>query len=518
MATSLKQLTDHNLLVAAFAAAQTNQHELAIKHFKEAVRRDPGDPFAYLEMGKCYHAIEYPDQSRACLEKVSGFAETDPSLLIPLAAAYQVARDYPRAIDAMRRAVHEPALQPVALIRQAELLELSNQLDDAEEVLDQVAEANRIPAYFSISAKLYRRRGEFDKARSILEELIAATDPTQSDFLASLQYELALIYDKLGDYSTAYKTLKDAKSHHMKSDAYKISERGRRGAVRILTGLCRKIEPETLSDWAGQQSAPTLHDRQPCFLLGHPRSGTTLIEQALDAHPDVVSADETSIFHNTAWMPVALDYGKQGESDLTNFLDSMSPNYVRKLRKNYRQHWLRAIGRKTRKNKVWLDKNPALTTRLGVIARLFPDARIIFALRDPRDVILSSFMQPVGINDWSINWLTLEETVDYYCFAMQMWLDIREKISNPWMEVRYEDVVGDFEGEARRVTSHLGLEWNPAQLDIQSHVRSKVVFSPTYSDVTQPIYQSSIKRWENYREQLAPFEEKLAPYVQQFGY
>ena len=520
MAKSIKQLSDHDLLVAAFTAAQTNQHALAIKHFKEALKRDPNDPFAYLEMAKCYFAIEYLENSQACLQKVSAFAKNDTALLIPLAGAYQIIRDYPKAIETMQKAEAIAEFRVTALTRQAELYELCNKLDLSENAIAKIQETERTPASLAILAKIYRRKGELDQARVILEGLIADTPEEQGDFVSSLRYELATLYDKRGNFHEAFRTLQKAKDYHVSTDAYNISSRGRKGVVQTLSGLCEEIERATLMQWKESQSNPRNIHNQPqhCFLLGHPRSGTTLIEQALDAHSDIQSADETSIFHNAIWMPTIFDLQKKGGQTYAELLDTVSPNYVRKLRGNYTQHWLRSQGSNARSHRIWLDKNPALTTRLAVIARFFPDASIVFALRDPRDVVLSSYMQPVGINDWSINWLTLRETVDYYCFAMQMWLDIRDKLQNPWIEVRYEDVVNDFKEQAQRVTGHLDLRWSDTQENVQGHVQNKVIYSPTYGDVTQPIYKSSLHRWRQYRDWIAPFEKQLYPFIQQFGY
>lgn len=525
MAIPIKKLSDHDLLVAAFTAAQTNQHPLAIKHFKEAIRRDPGDPFAYLEMAKSYFAIEDPEKSQQCLAKVSRFAKNEPHLLIALAGVYQTIRDYPKAIKAMQRAENIPELKITALTRQAELYESSNQLESANAALSKINSNEETAASHAINAKLLRRNGKLDQAQLILESLIEQTHDDQTEFTSSLQYELANVLDKQKKYQDAYQTLEAAKSHHTSTDAYNISQRGRRGVIARLNNLCQKIDTNTLAHWARQQKESTPRNSptsttvpQHCFLLGHPRSGTTLIEQSLDSHPQIQSADETAIFHNTAWMPSVLEHDKHTDTSYLDFLDTLPPNFIRRTRRNYQQHWLRSMGKEAPNHRVWLDKNPALTTRIAVIARFFPEAPVIFALRDPRDVILSAYMQPVGINDWSINWLTLEETVDYYCFAMQMWLDIRDKLDNPWIEIRYEDVVADFETQAKRATNHLGLEWNSSQLNIPEHVQKKIVFSPTYGDVARPIYQSSLNRWQHYREQIAPFEEKLQPFVQEFGY
>jgi hypothetical protein len=165
-----------------------------------------------------------------------------------------------------------------------------------------------------------------------------------------------------------------------------------------------------------------------------------------------------------------------------------------------------------------IDKNPELTMLLPLVARVFPDMKILFALRDPRDVVVSCFSQRLPLNAVSVHYLTLEGTAKKYARTMRSWLKIRDMLRNPWIEVRYEDTVADIERQARTVLSFLGLPWDDAVLDYHRRAQRKHVHSPTYEAVTKPVYSSSINRWRNYETQLAPCMEILQPYVEAFGY
>lgn len=520
MAKSLKKLEDDDLLVAAFTAMQTNQYMLAVQHFKEVLRRDPGDPFAHLEMAKCYFSVDDPDKAVACVKKVFTHAKQDPTLWLQLANVCQYIRQYSLAIKALKEAELIAEFRQVSLVRQAEIYELSNKLTEAETALEKIKNSET-QASLAIHAKLLKRRENYKEAAGVLEELISKANKDNVVFISSLQYELASVYDKHGHFTKAAEALEKAKSFHRGTDAYKIAERGRSGVTNILSGLCKQLDDTTLERWKNEAenvSSNLSNSHKHSFLLGHPRSGTTLIEQVLDAHPEVISADETFMFHNTVWMPTVLK-NDQTETHFSELLNNLTKNPIRIARREYKLHWERSVLSKLSGSpSLLLDKNPALTTRLAVIARFFPDAPIVFALRDPRDVVISSYMQPVGVNDWSINWLTIEEAVDYYCFTMQMWLDIRHKLVNPWIEVKYEDCVSDFEGQAKRVTQHLGLEWSQSQEDVQQHISKKAVFSPTYADVGKAVYSSSVARWKNYKELLNPHLDKLMPFIKEFGY
>lgn len=155
---------------------------------------------------------------------------------------------------------------------------------------------------------------------------------------------------------------------------------------------------------------------------------------------------------------------------------------------------------------------------MPVINWAFPELKMLIALRDPRDVVLSCFMQKSPPTPISSNWLTLSETADYYARVMKTWLVVRDLAAGAWLEFRYEDLVADLEREARRILEFLGLDWNERVLKFYEHARTKLVRSPTYKDVAQPIYQRSVGRWQNYAKHLEPVLETLQPFIKEFRY
>jgi hypothetical protein len=167
---------------------------------------------------------------------------------------------------------------------------------------------------------------------------------------------------------------------------------------------------------------------------------------------------------------------------------------------------------------LWLDKNPSPTAWLPVWLRLFPELKVLIALRDPRDVVVSCYFQNLRLNATNANFLSLERTARHYADLMDVWLRLRELGGFEWLESRYEDVVANVEAEGRRVTEFLGLSWHPQQAAFHETNRKKFVFSPTYSDVTRPVHQRSVGRWKNYAEALSPLQAGLAGYCRTFNY
>jgi hypothetical protein len=142
--------------------------------------------------------------------------------------------------------------------------------------------------------------------------------------------------------------------------------------------------------------------------------------------------------------------------------------------------------------------------------------RVIIALRDPRDVIVSCFFQNIPLNVANANFLTLERTAHHYSVLMDVWLAVRRWEGLAWTETRYEDTVADPRKEGRRVTEFLGLRWRKEQMNYQKNERH--VFSPTYHDVTLPVHSRSVARWHAYEKYHAPALPILKPYLTQFGY
>jgi hypothetical protein len=153
------------------------------------------------------------------------------------------------------------------------------------------------------------------------------------------------------------------------------------------------------------------------------------------------------------------------------------------------------------------------------VLRVFPETRLLVALRDPRDVVLSCYLRYLPLNAVSVQFLDVERAAARYAFDMSAWLKYRELIPGPWREIRYEDTVADVAGQARKALDTLGLPWAEQVLGYRQRLADKKrVTSPSYEAVAQPIYSRSIGRWKNYERIMAPALETLDPFVREFGY
>jgi hypothetical protein len=250
-------------------------------------------------------------------------------------------------------------------------------------------------------------------------------------------------------------------------------------------------------------------------LGGHPRSGTTLLEQILGAHPGIVAFDESEAFVQEAWQRLA---PMRAPQPLTlGALDALEVSQRAQMRTRYVKSLLRELDTPP-SGQVLLDKNPSPTSALHLWRRVFPESKALIALRDPRDVVISSYFQNLMLTPANANFLSLERTVKHYGDLMDVWLRLRELSGFAWLESRYEDVVTNPEAEGRRVTEFCGLVWHANQNSHREVARNKVLFAPTFSDVAQPVHKRAVGRWQHYAEALAPLQERLARYCKSLGY
>ena len=246
-------------------------------------------------------------------------------------------------------------------------------------------------------------------------------------------------------------------------------------------------------------------------MVGFLRSGTTLLDQILDSHPRVQVMEER----------LALEAVEQaiqaGPAGYPGALPGLTDNDLEKLRKLYFTEVDKQFSRSP--GQLFVDKRPLNTAHLPLIQRLFPAARIIFACRHPCDVVLSNFMQYYNLTDAMANFFSLGDTVHLYQQLMTLWFDCSELLDLNFHTVRYESLVSDTEAELQKLFAFLEIDWDESVLDFHQRAAEKdIINTPSYEQVTRPIYAEARYRWHRYRQQLEPFLEELEPFSRKLGY
>jgi len=361
--------------------------------------------------------------------------------------------------------------------------------------LDAAAEAYRTalainPEFVASRRQLTgtRKYQSFDEEASASEELLKNTSLSVLD-RADLHMGLAKIYDDLERFPQAFVHLQAGNQQIRTTLDY--SARKNTDFVDALTDVFDRKFFDQRSDFG-------LNSDSPVFILGMPRSGTTLVEQILCSHRRVHGAGELKRVYelfvglrDRLAKPAPIPFvARFADLKTINEVGSEYLAYVRSLNSEAR---------------FITDKMPFNYRALGFISLLFPRARIIHCRRDPLDVCLSCYFARFKDQlDFSFN---LVEIGRYYRDYERLMTHWRSVVQNPMIEVQYEDLVADQEGQTRRMLDFCGLEWDERCLDF--HETNRPVLTASNWQIRQPIYKSSIGRWRNYAEFLPPLFASL---------
>jgi tetratricopeptide (TPR) repeat protein len=480
---------------------------------EQASRQDPANPALLLDMGAAY-GVRYDYAAAArCFDKAVRVSPARNDALVMAGTQCRGFDRYEMARTYFEQAVKEPGASPDTYVKLAEIYERFRLLEEASGLVDQALRLNPAGALARlVGARLDRLSGRTEAAERRLRPLLAQSDRDSWSTRIRGWYELGAVLDAQGRYDEAMAAFLEAKAMILPNAAnYIAAQKLVHSRLKIVA---EKLNAQTVGRWMAREAASEPSCRL-ALLCGHPRSGTTLLEQVLDSHPDFVSAEETTIFLRESYM--SLLRGSPPEALMTEVLDSASPAALRQARQNYADCMAKFLGRPPN-GRILIDKNPSLTGLVPGFIRVFPEAKLLVALRDPRDVCLSCFMQPLPLGQGSSMFLTLEGACQEYASTMGLWKAAAPCLGNAFLEVRYEDVVADLEAVSRRALAFLGAAWDQRVLRFDEHARTRLVRSPTYAAVAKPISKGAIGRWRNYQKHLEPWLETLAPFIKAFGY
>jgi len=244
-----------------------------------------------------------------------------------------------------------------------------------------------------------------------------------------------------------------------------------------------------------------------CFHIGFPRSGTTLIDAVLNSHSKIEVMEEIPIVDNMC-QKLKLDDFDLITSEEQKQAKLFYQNSIEKQNINKNFH-----------NKIIIDKLPLNLIRIKLLHNLFPNTKFIISLRHPLDCILSCFTQNFLLNSAMINFLDLKRTAIIYDKVMQIWQN-SSKLTNLNMHIiKYEDLISNFDNETKKMITFLGLDWEE---NIKNYkkllIKKERIRTPSYSQVIQPIYSSSINKWKNYEKELSPIRPIVQKWITYFNY
>lgn len=512
-ALSLAPHTYHYLVDYGLLLLDKGDIAHARHRFLDAVDLDPSQAEARIYASiACF---ECGDAQRAAtlLPPPAVWPQLADNLREELATALiQVGRtDEAEALLSQNRPGQSPSLSN--LIRLAQLYERTNRVEQAEALLAQAASMpqqhdrqTRVDV-LQLETSLALRRKDYASARTAAENLLALQPQIQAQ--ANAYFALAGIEDKQRHAAAAMAMLEKAHAIHFKLAADTVPE--------IAHSNEEPLKVSSLWLDAAQARYAQARDTapgsgaSPVFIVGFPRSGTTMLEQMLDAHPGYASMDERAILQRCIeWMEAQ---GKRYPYDLGELDEAQ----VEAMRQVYWSEIAKVIALAPGQQLV--DKNPLNMLRLPMIVRLFPNARIILALRHPCDVLLSCYMQNFRSPAFMVLCSSLERLAKSYVNAMRFWIHHQALLQPDLLVLKYEETVADFPAQVQRIGGFLGIAQPEFLAGFSQHAARKgYISTPSYSQVVEPVNRRAVDRWHAYAPWLASALPILQPVAAHWDY
>jgi Flp pilus assembly protein TadD len=495
------------LNLAALKCENEERFADAERLLRRAVSLAPGDPAARNALGLCLRRLDRDVEALAQFDRAVEIAPTFAGAHGARGGALEALGRVAEAEAAFRCAIQ---LQPENLGALAGLANLMSRRGAHAAARDMalkvLASQPGFPDAVNVVASAELAEGAAAAAQARLEAQIARGQLTP--------HELAMAQGLLGDVLDAQDRVAEAFTAYAASNmglwrTYAKSYGAPPSALEFARGMVERLDQIAPEAWHAEGEPPAADVGGHVFLLGFPRSGTTLLEQVLASHPGVEALEEreTLIDALRAYLGRPEDLDRLAQASEADLAPLRAAYWAR-----VREEGLTLDG------KVFVDKHPLNSLKLPLIARLFPDAKILFARRDPRDVVLSCYRRRFAMSGPAYQLLTLPGAAGYYDAAMQIAERLQPVVGPRTLVVRHEALIADFDAVIGEVCGFLGLAWTEAMRGFAERTRDRGIATPSGAQLAGGLSTEGVGQWRRYRQQMAPVLPRLAPWVERFGY
>ena len=455
---------------------------------------------AYKEIGKLNEAIDF---YRNAISINPNYAQVYNNL----GKVFQEQDKLELAMEAYKKATSLKLEYSEAWTNGAEALEKWNKLDELDDWLKQAHKNFKIVpsdiSYFQ-SKFLWRIKERKEALKLISTINLKTVSENRKQGFLNLK---AKCFESSQNFSKAYDCFLEMNLLAKKSNTYLNSN-----SDKFFANTKNQLEQLKLKLTSREtDSVDNGETISPIFLVGFPRSGTTLMDTILRSHSKIEVLEEKPTV-----VAAKAAIRKNGYNEIHNktfpvdILSEAKAGYIKEFNKHIKS---------SDTNSVYIDKLPLNLIEVPLINQLFPSAKFILALRHPFDTILSCWMQDFEINAAMANMVDLDRIVDLYCIAMETFKICRSEYNLNVHTIRYEDLLEDLKGESSALLTFLDLTWETKMEDYRATALKRGrINTPSYSQVSQPIYKEAKYRWINYKEYLDKYSGQIKPWIQEFGY
>jgi tetratricopeptide (TPR) repeat protein len=469
---------------------ECGQLSTAAELLKNAIRNNRGVAAYHANLGRCLVKLQQTGGAMQAVDAAMALDPKDARTLDTIGVVYSFLGYHEDAANAFRQAVKADPDKESYWHNFGASLKFAGQFDAAEDAYGRALELN--PQHNKARAALsHMRRQTADKNH--IEDLSAYLKNYTGELAdeTRLGFALAKEYDDVGLHTEAFQTLSDFSQRWRQSVSY-TSENDQ----CVFRAMQTAFTPDTVAN-----AKPGDDSSEPMFIMGMPRTGTTLTERILSAHSDVYSAGETGKMSSLVRMAGQLKANADFKPAILEHLLSAD---LAKLGAKYLE--VAKPGNCLRPH--FVDKTPLNFLYAGFIMLALPNAKIVAVRRNPMDSCLSNFRQLFSLQ--SPHYQYSYDILDcgrYYLQFDQLMRHWEELFPGRILTVQYEDLVEDQEQQSRRLISHCGLDWEDACLEFEKN--TSPVATASAAQVREPVFRHALSRWKNYRSQLEPLEQLL---------
>jgi tetratricopeptide (TPR) repeat protein len=468
----------------------------AVASFRRVVALWPNEAEGYANLGNALREAGLHDEAESNYRRAIALNADFARVHFDLAGLHYVQERFAEAEQGYRRALQLKPEYVEACNNLGRSIRRQGRLDEARECFEKAMtiDPESVEAYFNIASLRTFTPDSPEPAK--LEKLVSSVPFLAENSRIRYWFAMGKMREDLGRYDDAFAAC-------TQGNRLKYAQIAPNEASKIaLVENVRKVFDETF--FASHPAPTTATDRSPIFIVGMPRSGTSLIEQILSTHPDIHGAGELSDLENILFA-VAKDAGKSAEN-YAEAAAQLSAEACLRLGDTYIDRVWKLAPSATRIT----DKMMSNFAHIGMIRRMFPNARIIHAMRDPMDSCFSCYATLFAKNnlDFTYDLGTLGRYYVRYIQLMQHWQRVLP--ADSILELHYEDMVADTETQARRLLDYLGLPWDPRCLNF--HENKRIVRTASAAQVRRPVYKSSVARWKHFEAHLQPLLDIVKDY------
>ena len=490
-----------------FALSSINKPEEAIVAYNNAISIKPNYSEAYCNLGNAYKEIGKLNEAIDFYRNAISINPKYAQVYNNLGKVFQEQDKLELAMEAYKKATSLKLEYSEAWTNGAEALEKWNKLDELDDWLKQAHKNFKIVpsdiSYFQ-SKFLWRIKKRKEALKLISTINLKTVSENRKQGFLNLK---AKCFESSQNFSKAYDCFLEMNLLAKKSNTYLNSN-----SDKFFANTKNQLEQLKLKLTSrATDSEDNGETKSPIFLVGFPRSGTTLMDTILRSHSKIEVLEEKPTV-----VAAKAAIRKNGYNEIHNKVFSI--DIISEARSSYIKEFRKHI-KSSDTNSIYIDKLPLNLIEVPLINQLFPSAKFILALRHPFDTILSCWMQDFEINAAMANMVDLDRIVDLYCIAMETFKICRSEYNLNVHTIRYEDLLEDLKGESSALLTFLDLTWETKMEDYRATALKRGrINTPSYSQVSQPIYKEAKYRWVNYKEYLDKYSDQIEPWIQEFGY